>query len=450
MNSYCHLRRDAVAVLTERLNHADQEHIFYSDVEILEDEIVYSSIFEKPDYAPTWFYSQNFMGDLLLVHKSQLQLLIAHQGSQAFTSFHALCLAASRLTHKFMHIPESLVSVSSLDILRSAVLNADVDALRQHFESTKTSTTVSRTHDGFPDIVHTLSDHPRVSIVIPTRGDRQRVWGIETCLIANCIRSIQSSTYLDYEIIVVHDLVDELHKDLLELLPLENIKLVWYDKPFNFADKCNFGALHATGDMILLLNDDVQVITKDWLERMLQHFNSTDVGMVGPLLLLEDGRIQTAGHGNNPAPRNLGRLQSLTDKGYFDTYLFTHEVSGVSGACVLVPKEIYFQLGGMSPAFPNNFNDIDFSFKVAEAGYRIIWTPNVQLWHFESLTRDATVTEEEFTLLKSRWGRYFNNEKFVRFPLSKSSPFNYDKQFLSESPHSAEQPFSTIKSPQLP
>ncbi len=136
------------------------------------------------------------------------------------------------------------------------------------------------------------------------------------------------------------------------------------------------------------------------------------MAMFGPMTILEDGRIQSAGHSNNPSVHNLGGGDSVSSTGYFGSYLISREVSGVTGACAAIPRDKYMKLGGFSTAFSHSFNDVDFSFKALEAGYRIIWTPLAKFRHFESLTRDPQVREEENELLLRRWGRHLGDDRY--------------------------------------
>ena len=136
--------------------------------------------------------------------------------------------------------------------------------------------------------------------------------------------------------------------------------------------------------------------------------------MVGPLTVLADGRIQSAGHANNPTPHNLGTGDSIRSTGSFGERLITREITGVTGACFGVSKDCYFELGGMSEVFPHSFNDVDFTYKALMLGYRILWTPLAKIWHFETLSREPVVREEEVVNLYRRWGRSFGNDRYTR------------------------------------
>jgi glycosyltransferase involved in cell wall biosynthesis len=288
-------------------------------------------------------------------------------------------------------------------------------AVKEHCERSGIDADITTLPSGFIQCARRPKTRPLVSIIIPTRGDCKRIWGLETCLAANAIQSVlQISTWQNLEIIVVHDRVDGLDKDLLALVDDEKVKIIWYDKPFDFSDKCNLGVLSSKGDIVVFLNDDTEIISPTWIETMVGFLEDDVVGMVGPMTLLEDGRIQSAGHGNNPSPHNLGAGEPCDSTGPFGERLITREVSGVTGACLSMRKEDYLRVGGMSAVFPHSFNDVDLAFKVLAEGLRILWTPIARIWHFESLTRDSRVREEEFNKIHARWGTHFGDDRYTR------------------------------------
>ena len=187
-------------------------------------------------------------------------------------------------------------------------------AIEQHLERTGVKATASSIRPGFTLVRRELTARPKISIIIPTRGDLKRVWGVTTCIVSNAVNSILNlSTYDNYEVIVMRDVPPTGGEPASwNFVNDPRVRVIDYPFPFNFADKCNVGVLHAEGDVIVLLNDDTQVITPDWLESLAALLEDESVGMVGPMLLLEDGRIQSAGHINDPTPRHLGADRKST------------------------------------------------------------------------------------------------------------------------------------------
>jgi GT2 family glycosyltransferase len=165
---------------------------------------------------------------------------------------------------------------------------------------------------------------------------------------------------------------------------------------------------------VVLLNDDVQIVDPHWLDTLVAFLEFPDIAMVGPLLLLEDGRIQSAGHTNIPTPHNLGSGESSKSGGLFGQYSISRRVTGVTAACAAIPRSIYEELGGFSVDFPACFNDLDFGYKILESGKHIVWTPMTKLYHFESLTRDPTVQPHEMQMLERRWKRMFGKDQYTR------------------------------------
>ena len=164
----------------------------------------------------------------------------------------------------------------------------------------------------------------------------------------------------------------------------------------------------------MLLNDDTEVISPDWLETLVGLLAEPDVGMVGPMLLLADGRIQSAGHHYDPTPFNLGNGAPADDPGPHALFAVAGERSGVTAACAALRRSVFFEMGGLSEQFPNCYNDVDLGFKLLEAGYRIVWTPHASLYHFESQTRITKETPQEAQQLDLRWGRFIGSDPFAK------------------------------------
>ena len=172
----------------------------------------------------------------------------------------------------------------------------------------------------------------------------------------------------------------------------DKLVLVEYDKPFNFSEKCNIGALHATGDRLVFLNDDVEVISDRWLENLVGPLDEPDVGLTGAKLYFSDGSIQHAGHGYwGKHYHHPFRFRTREDAGPFGELVVNREVTGVTAACAAIRREVFFDIGGFTEALPSNFNDVDFCYKITHHGLRTVWVANCELFHFESQTRDGRV-----------------------------------------------------------
>ena len=414
------LTLDALAEVNDAIIANPDVDYLYSDEDKIDQQGNIFDYFQKPDFSPERLRGQNYCCHLSVFRKSLLENIGYFQAGFDGSQDHDLILRATEKARTIFHIPKVLyhwrvVPNSTAGAIDAKPISFDSAkrAVEEHCQRVGINAKVRSSDFGYVEVKRIPNSLPKVSIIIPTRGDRKDIWGISTCLPANAIRSIfERSTYKNVEIVIVHDFVHELDKDLESLVNDDRIKFVWYSKPFDFSEKCNIGAVHASGDIFILLNDDTEIYSEDWIETLIGYLDDKDVAAVGPLTMLEDGRMQSAGHSNNPSVHNIAGGDSIQSAGSFGSRLVTRETSGVTGACMAILRDIYFELGGYSRAFPHSYNDVDFAFKALEQNYRIIWTPLAKIWHFESLSRNPSVREEEFNLLHSRWGRYFGRDRF--------------------------------------
>jgi hypothetical protein len=275
--------------------------------------------------------------------------------------------------------------------------------------------------DGLPGLYRShrvLRARPKVSIVVPTMGKTGSVWGATMPFVCNMADSVlRVSSYRELELVIVADAITPLavRHTIQRLCQRHEIPLNWvpYDKPFNFSDKINIGAVHSSGDVLVLLNDDIEVISPDWLEWMLAIALEPDVGLVGPKLLYSDSRVQSAGHSHRGGPFNIGAGLPRNEPGPFWTFSAQREVTGLTAACAVVRREVFMEMGGLCTELPRCFNDVDFSLKLLAAGYRLIWTPWVELYHFESMTRDPIPEAWELEVLKRRWAHTLMRDRYT-------------------------------------
>ncbi len=226
---------------------------------------------------------------------------------------------------------------------------------------------------------------------------------------------MKKTTYKNYEIIIIENSSSERQtfEYYKELSEIRNISIIHWDNQFNFSAVNNFGAKHATGEILLFLNNDTEVLNNDWMERMLEHGVRKEVGAVGAKLCYPNETIQHAGvvigmggiaghpHLYYPkdAPGYMGKLQVIRN------------LSAVTGACLMTRKEIFDGVNGFDEGYPLAFNDVDLCLKILEKGYLIIWTPYSELYHNESKSRGREDTPEkqarfrrEIELFRQKWG----------------------------------------------
>ena len=415
------LSANALQTVARFIQENENVDYIYSDEDKIDESGRHYDVFKKPSFSPERLRGQNYCCHLSVIRSSLVNELGGFRSGFEGAQDYDLILRATERARKIVHIPEVLYHWRTVTGSTAADANAKPytiesgrKAVAEHCERIGLNADVSSTTGGYVHVKRKVEHDHKVSIIIPTRGDEKRIWGMNTCLASNAISSIfNRSSFSNYEVVVVHDRVGQLNPGLQECLSDPRVSLVWYDKPFDFSDKCNIGVVHSDGDIVVLLNDDTQIDSPDWLEVLIGFLEDENVAMVGPLTVLEDGRIQSAGHGNNTLPHNLGAGELINSPGYFGERLISREISGVTGACLAMRRHLYDELGGMSTTLPHSFNDVDLAFKALNAGYRIIWTPLAKIWHFESLSRYARVRPEELDQLSNRWETYFNRDSYT-------------------------------------
>jgi len=358
----------------------------------------------RPDFSPVRFLGQDYLGDVLVFDVLRAIGSDMPQGLGRAVA-DDLCLRLDPT--KIVHIPEVLSRRIGPPRPVDATARAERVLARLLEKGVVGTPTVQPAGDNALRVDFALIGEPLVSIVIPTRGSSAKIRGEQRAMVVEAVRSIlTTSSYHHVEIIVVaDDATPQRVVDELGALAGDRLTLVRWSEPFNFSAKVNRGAAHASGEFLLVLNDDIEVITPEWIEAMLGLGQQPGIGAVGAHLVFEDGTLQHAGHFYRA--QSAGHIAfgwAGTDDDASGGLAVAHEVSGVTGACVLVSAELFARVGGFSSLLPGNYNDVDFSMKIRALGEQIVWTPWAKLFHFESKTRNATSTDSEFARLRARWG----------------------------------------------
>lgn len=268
---------------------------------------------------------------------------------------------------------------------------------------------------------------PLVTIVIPTAGRDLDVRGERRDLLIGCIRDIRErSTYRNVEIVAVVN--PDLPAGKAGMLAELGCRTRLYEDPvFNVARKLNLGAELATGAYLLLLNDDVEVIAPDWIERLLAQAAKPHVGAVGGKLLYADGTVQHAGvvtlHGN---PNHVRRGFPDADLGYRFSSVAARNYGAVTGAVMMTRTDLFRQVGGYSEAFPVHFNDVDFCFKLRRLGLHVVYEPACRLYHFESASRRPAIHPDELALFQERWAAETVDDPFYANHAFGTAPPNFE------------------------
>jgi len=408
------LHPEALRRVANAFIHVPEVDYVYTDEDVVDMAGRRVSPFYKPDWSP-----ERFRGQMYTCHFSSIRRELydrvggfrdGFDGSQDWD----LVLRITEASRTIVHIPEVLyhwrtvpTSVLAGEQVKPYAYEAAKRVLTEHCARVGIDgEVIELERRGHFRVKRSLDERPLISIVIPTRGSSGRPWGQRRVMVTEAVRSvIDRSTYEHLEIVVVYDTpTPAAVLDDLRAIAGDRLKLVEWTEPFNFSGKCNLGAAHATGELLLFLNDDVEVITADWLDTLSGFLRESDVGAVGAHLLFEDGRLQHGGHVhlNGAAGHVMFGQDPKSLKNRLALWL-DREVAGVTAACLLTRATTFAEVGGFSLDFPNNYNDVDFSLKLRAAGYRIIVSPHARLYHFESVTRDPTVTALETLQLQNRW-----------------------------------------------
>jgi glycosyltransferase involved in cell wall biosynthesis len=411
----------ALFAVVRALQHRPGAQIVYSDEDKLDADGQRSDPFFKPDWSPDLLRSQNYVSHLG-VYRRELVESVGHfrQGYEGSQDYDLLLRCLSRVVDAadVLHVPEVLYhwrktegSTAAAHEQKPYATEAARRALQEHADAWSPGVKVSVIAPGLYRHRWPIPDPaPVVSLIIPTRD------GLD--VLRTCIDSIiQRTTYPHYEILVVdNQSSDPETLEYLEALPHKHggrVRVLSYDQPFNYSAINNYAVQHAQGSVIGLINNDVEVISPEWLTEMTSHAVRPDIGCVGAKLYYPDDTLQHAGVvlGIGGVAGHSHKYFDRSDDGYFSRLRIVHNVSAVTGAVLLVRKDLFSAVGGLDAEHLHvAFNDVDLCLKVREAGFLNLWTPFAELYHHESKTRGADTTsakqqrfDEECEVMRKRW-----------------------------------------------
>jgi GT2 family glycosyltransferase len=409
---------DALLEVAAAVNENPTADFLYSDEDKIDEDGVCTDPFYKPDWSPDYFLTCMYTCHLGVYRTSMVRELGGFRPEVNGAQDYDLALRIAARTERIHHIPKVLYHWRTLEA--STASGADAKdyaypaaqrAIANYLALTGTAGDVlPGPRDGFHRVLYDIKGNPRVSIVIPSAGRIIDQEGRPIDLLRMCIGSIlEKSTWPEVEIVVIHNC--DLRPDLEAWLKSRAV-LVPYDKePFNLAEKINLGARRASGEHLIILNDDIEVIAPDWIENMLRYSQQPGIGAVGAKLLFPNNRIQHAGVVLlNGAPGHPYYNHPAEDIGYFLSAQVARNYIAVTGACMMTRHELWDKVGGFSEDFPLNYNDVDYCLKERELGCRTVYVPEVELYHYESVSREAArgVKPGELEHFQSKWlERYF-------------------------------------------
>ncbi len=396
----------ALAHYVRRLNDKPDTDVFYGDEDKTDTEDRRFEPFYKPDWSPILFCGVMYVGHLLMVRRSLVEEIGGFDGTYNGVQDFELMLRLSekttriehvrRITYHWRNIPGSLAgSVSA----KPEIGLKQAKAVNAHFERTN----VKATAHPHPSLAHRLqivpatpADAPKVSIIIPTKNAPE--------LIGRCLDTIfGKTTYPNFEVIVVDNgTTDPQAKACLAKHP---VKIVPFNERFNYSKANNLGAAAATGEYLLLLNNDTEVTDPTWLGALVAFMQLPKVGAVGPMLLYPNRSVQHAGValGLRGTADHVMRGSPPDADGYAGSLACTREVVAVTAACLMVRRQLYLDLGGLREQYGTHYQDVDFCLRVRAAGFSLLYTPATSLIHHESATRGTDYDHLDRALFKDAW-----------------------------------------------
>ena len=403
------------------INDYPETDLLYCDEDKLKNN-KYQSPFFKPDWDPDLLCSTNYVCHMLTIRKSIIDGMPLPSSEFDGAQDHNLTFIVSEKARNIYHVRRCLYhwrvhenSTASSANAKSYTSNAGVLALQNHLNRCG----INGTAEARAEVPNTyrinyhFENPPLISIIIPNKD--------MTKVLDRCIKSIfEKSTYENYEIIIVeNNSVKSETFDYYKQLQAEykNLQVIveGTDGEFNFSKTINLGCSVARGDYLLMLNNDVEVISKNWLECLLGPCLRKDVGAVGAKLLYPDGTIQHAGvEFHRAGPDHIGRLLPAKTLDYYDFVSLAQDYTAVTGACLLNKRSAFEQVGGFDETIAVDYIDIDFCLRLRKQGMHIVYVPDAQLYHYESVSRGEHDSKEkkiryakENGIMMTRWPEYW-------------------------------------------
>ncbi len=372
----------------------------------------------KPDFSPDTLRSYNYICHFTAFSKELLDIVGGFNREYDGSQDYDLILRLTEKAKNIVHIPKALyfwrshkASVASNVSAKPYVVESAKRALASHIERLGLSGRVENAIVPTTyKIQYDIAGNPLISIIIPNKD--------HTDDLEKCLSSVyEKSTYKNFEVIVVEN--NSTEQETFEYYKLakekyNNLKVINWESGFNYSAINNFAVEQSNGEYVLLLNNDIEVITPDWMQQMLMFAGRRDVGAVGAKLYYSDDTIQHAGVivGLGGVAGHSHKYFARENPGYMARAAIAQNLSACTAACLLIRKDVYDEVGGLDEGYAVAFNDIDFCMKIRKAGYLIVFTPFAEFYHYESKSRGDEDTSEkrarfnsEIFRFQERWGK---------------------------------------------
>jgi GT2 family glycosyltransferase len=396
------LTPDALFEVVKAINETGAEFI-YSDEDKLEMDGSFCEPHLKPDYSPDMFLSQNYLSHLGVINKSLVDRVGGFTAGLEGAQDYDLYLKVLEHTGKIVHIPKVLYhwrkipgSTASVFDDKSYAQDAGAMALTRALQRRQLDAKVlGGKYPGTYRVEYAINHQPLISIIIPFKDKPD--------LLKICIESIlEKSSYSNFEIIGIsnNSTEPETFAEIQRLAALDKrIFFFEHNVPFNFSEINNYAVLnHANGEHVLLLNNDIEILNETWIESLLEFSQREDVGAVGAKLYYPDGTLQHAGiiMGIGGIAGHSHKYFEGSHHGYFSRPNIVQNLSAVTGACLMVKRQIFDEVDGMDEDnLKVAFNDVDFCLRIREKGYLNVFTPYCEAIHHESISRGHEITLEQ-------------------------------------------------------
>lgn len=397
------------------LNQEPDVDFVYSDEDKITEQGKRYDPFFKPDWSPDYFLSCNYLCHLSVIRAGFVKEIggfrLGVEGSQDYDLF----LRATERSRKIFHIPKVLyhwragaTSAAGSTSAKPYAYAAAQRAIGEAISRRGIKASVDHIPPGFYRVKYELVGRPKISIIISTKD--------QVGILRKCIEAVLAKTrYDNFEIIIVdnqsgeHGILD-FYRELTEAN--KRVRVLEYNKPFNFSAINNYAVANLNTDFCLFLNNDTEVISQEWLTAMLELAQRKNVGAVGAKLYYFDNTVQHAGVviGLGGIAGHPHRFSPRSSPGYMGRLSVIQDVSAVTAACMMVRQEVFREIGGFDEALAVAFNDVDFCLRLRERGYLVVYTPYAELYHYESKSRGSDDTPErrerfskEIELMRTRW-----------------------------------------------
>jgi len=435
------LDKDALYKVVNALNQDKKIDLIYSDEDKIDKNGTRCYPHFKPDWSPDTLLSLNYICHLVVIRAKLVRevggFMVGLEGAQD----HDLLLRVTEKTKNIYHVPEILYHWRMIDGSTAQKLDnkeyasdKGMLAIEKALKRRRLKAKVERDKvSTYYRVEYDVTKEPKVSVIIPTKDHVE--------ITKACLESIYNKTiYKNYEVILVNNRSEK--KETFELFEkykkkYDNFRVVNADMEFNYSKINNLAVKEAKGEVIILLNNDTEVITPEWMTWMVGYAIRPHVGAVGAKLLYPDNTIQHVGvilgMGGVAGHSHLGEKRDTV--GLYGRTRVPYDVGAVTAACLCIEKKKYEEVGGLEEDLKVAFNDIDLNMKLLEVGYYNVILPMVELYHYESKSRGMDTAPEkrerfqkEVVFMQNKWGDKLKQDKWYSSNYSLRGPFMLDME----------------------